>query len=179
MHEFEISVRLGSWSEIGVQRYSIKPILPALFPNFSSTHFFIIFLTVLTLFLQGLKNGDMSWKIQEQCLNWNKFHENFWIKSLNFYHCWVCPIWRCFKNARIVLSAVWSITGSTHTKLEYLSTMIKNSTPWNSNDHRPICPKVLVTLNHSSNSQMAVWQRNLLQISQHSHSFLFFPFIPG
>ena len=31
-------------------------------------------------------NSDMSWKMQEQYLNWKKIHENFWIKSLNFYH---------------------------------------------------------------------------------------------
>ena len=51
--EFKISAGLGSWLEISVQRYSIKLILQAIFPNFSSVHFFIMFLTVLTVLSAG------------------------------------------------------------------------------------------------------------------------------
>ena len=155
-------MRLGSWSEIGGQKYSINPICQAIFLNFLSAHFFI-FLTVLTALSRGF---DKWWYELENSRTMSKLEQNSWklpykkFKPLS--HCILLGmpnLKKIFKNARIILSAVWSTRGSMHTNLEYLLTTVKNIFPWNSKDHRPVCPKVWHILNHSSNFQMVVWLR--------------------
>ena len=126
----------------------------------------------------------MNWKIKEQCLNWNKIYETFWIQSLNLYCiifcCGMPSLKKIFKNARVVLSVVWSITCSMHTNLEYLSSVIKNSFPWNLKRSQASVSKVWCTLNQTSNSQTAVWQRICCKFhSFFLHRCMISPFIIG
>ena len=63
----------------------LKLVYRGILSNQFSHHYFLTFcctflhniLTVLTALSAGLTNGDMSWKIQELCVNWKKTHDNF------------------------------------------------------------------------------------------------------
>ena len=131
----QISAKLGSWLEIDVQRYSFKPILQALFPNFSSAHFCSdsCFYRVEEWWYE-LENSRTLFTFEQK--SWKLFDKKF--KPLSHHILLDMPsLENMFKNAGIVLSAVWSATGSMHTNLEYLSTRIKKSFPCNSNRLQP------------------------------------------
>ena len=84
---------------------------------------------------------------------------------------------KIFKNAELycvkyVWEEVWSTTGYTHTNLEYLSTTIKNSFPWNSKrSHASVFQGLVHTKSFFKLSDSCLVE-DLLQISQLLHSCL-------
>ena len=134
------------------------------------------------LFLQGLKNGDMSWKIQEQSLNWNKILENFWIKCLNLYHiifCLGCHIWRRYLKMLELFCLQYDLPQvpciqTWNTCQQQLRTV----SPRIQKDHRRVFQGLVHTKSFFKLSDGCL-VKNLLQISQLSHSCLTSSFIPG
>ena len=152
MHEFKISARLRSWFEIDVQRYSIKPILQVIFSNLLSVHFFMKVLTVLTSLSTGFEKWWHELKNSRTISKLEKSHESFWIKSLNLYcivFCWGCQVWSRYLQMPELFC------------LQYDLPWVPHIQTWNTCQQqlRTVCFKVWCTLNHSSNSQMALWSR--------------------
>ena len=85
-------------------------------------------------------------------------------------------IWR---KSRIILSIVWSTTGSMQINLEYLSTKFKNNFPWNSKMSAARVSQGLVETRSFFKVSDGCLAENFLQISQVSHNSLMSALIPS
>ena len=133
---------LGAWKYVWLKHYLAYPII------------------IISLIIQR----NLATKIRAK---WESGLTAVWLKwdppviSMNLYHivfCWGCQVWRIHLKMPELFC------------LQYDLPQVPHIQPWNTcqhqlktvshgiqKDHRPVCPKVWCTLNHSSNSQMAVW----------------------
>ena len=143
----------------------------------------LLVLTVLT----ALSVGFEEWLYElENSRTMSKLEQNSWkLLDKKFEPLSLCILLgmphseKIFKNTRRVLSAIWSTTGSMHTNLEYLSTLIKNSFPWNSKISQGSVSQGFVHTKAFFKLSDGCMVENLFQISQLLHSCLISPFISG